>query len=95
MAEYELLVTGIGGQGVQLGAQVVARAAALEGRDTISDGDIVQAAEIALPHRLKRRLFQEGEVEAEHLEVKLDQVKAKLEHAMPASGSADTGKKKP
>jgi 2-oxoglutarate ferredoxin oxidoreductase subunit gamma len=31
--ERELLITGIGGQGVQLAAQVVARAAALEGRD--------------------------------------------------------------
>jgi Pyruvate/2-oxoacid:ferredoxin oxidoreductase gamma subunit len=31
--ERELLLTGIGGQGVQLAAQVIARAAALEGRD--------------------------------------------------------------
>src|SRR3954452_7953942 len=32
MRERELLITGIGGQGVQLAAQVIARAAALEGR---------------------------------------------------------------
>ncbi len=31
--ERELLITGIGGQGVQLAAQVIARAAALEGRN--------------------------------------------------------------
>ena len=38
MAEYELLVTGIGGQGVQLAAQVLARAATLEGRDVMLFG---------------------------------------------------------
>jgi len=31
--ERELLITGIGGQGVQLAAQVLARAATLEGRE--------------------------------------------------------------
>jgi len=38
LAEYELLLTGIGGQGVQLGAQVVARAATLEGREVMFFG---------------------------------------------------------
>lgn len=38
MAEYELLCTGIGGQGVQLAAQVVARAATLEGREVMFFG---------------------------------------------------------
>src|SRR5947209_4758680 len=38
MTERELLVTGIGGQGVQLAAQVIARAAALEGRDVMLFG---------------------------------------------------------
>jgi len=33
--ERELLITGIGGQGVQLAAQVIARAAALEGRSVM------------------------------------------------------------
>lgn len=33
--ERELLITGIGGQGVQLAAQVLARAGALEGRDVM------------------------------------------------------------
>ena len=36
--EHELLLTGIGGQGVQLGAQVVARAATLEGREVMFFG---------------------------------------------------------
>jgi Pyruvate/2-oxoacid:ferredoxin oxidoreductase gamma subunit len=38
MAERELLLTGIGGQGVQLAAQVIARAAVLEGRDVMLFG---------------------------------------------------------
>lgn len=38
MAQYELLLTGIGGQGVQLGAQVVARAATREGREVMCFG---------------------------------------------------------
>jgi len=38
LAEHELLLTGIGGQGVQLGAQVVARAATREGREVMFFG---------------------------------------------------------
>jgi 2-oxoacid:acceptor oxidoreductase gamma subunit (pyruvate/2-ketoisovalerate family) len=38
LAEYEVLLTGIGGQGVQLGAQVLARAATLEGREVMFFG---------------------------------------------------------
>jgi Pyruvate/2-oxoacid:ferredoxin oxidoreductase gamma subunit len=38
VTERELLITGIGGQGVQLAAQVIARAATLEGRDVIFFG---------------------------------------------------------
>jgi Pyruvate/2-oxoacid:ferredoxin oxidoreductase gamma subunit len=38
MTERELLLTGIGGQGVQLAAQVIGRAAALEGRDVMLFG---------------------------------------------------------
>ena len=38
MTERELLLTGIGGQGVQLAAQVIARAAVLEGRHVLLFG---------------------------------------------------------
>jgi Pyruvate/2-oxoacid:ferredoxin oxidoreductase gamma subunit len=38
LPEYELLLTGIGGQGVQLAAQVVARAATREGREVMFFG---------------------------------------------------------
>src|SRR5262245_61218964 len=36
--EREVLVTGVGGQGVQLGAQVLARAAAIDGREVMLFG---------------------------------------------------------
>jgi Pyruvate/2-oxoacid:ferredoxin oxidoreductase gamma subunit len=38
MTERELLLTGIGGQGIQLAAQVLARAAVIEGRDVMLFG---------------------------------------------------------
>jgi Pyruvate/2-oxoacid:ferredoxin oxidoreductase gamma subunit len=38
VTERELLLTGIGGQGVQLAAQVIGRAAALEGKDVMLFG---------------------------------------------------------
>lgn len=38
MAERELLLTGIGGQGVQLAAQLVARAAVIDGREVMLFG---------------------------------------------------------
>ena len=38
MAEHEVMLTGIGGQGVQLAAQVIARAATLEGREVMFFG---------------------------------------------------------
>ncbi|HET6664096.1 MAG TPA: hypothetical protein VFG94_07550 [Acidimicrobiales bacterium] len=38
--ERELIVTGIGGQGVQLATQVLARAAACEGRQAMMFGEL-------------------------------------------------------
>lgn len=48
--------------------------AAFEGRRQISQGDILQAAELALPHRLKRQPFQEVELDRAHLEERLAEV---------------------
>lgn len=67
--------------------------AALDGRARITATDIVQAAELALPHRLRRRPFQEGDVQPEHLEARLDEVRARME-ASGASTSATEVKKK-
>lgn len=69
--------------------------AALEGRASISDADIVQAAELALLHRLRRRPFQEGDIEPERLEQKLEEVRARVQVATPGSGEPETVKKKP
>jgi Mg-chelatase subunit ChlI len=46
--------------------------AAFEGRDCISEVDILLAAELALPHRLKRKPFQETELQFERLEKRLE-----------------------
>ncbi len=58
--------------------------AALEGRSQINDQDIVLAAELALPHRIKGRLFQETALGAYDLEEQLEQVQSEL-------GPGDTG----
>jgi Mg-chelatase subunit ChlI len=42
--------------------------AALHGRRRITDEDIVLAAELALPHRIKGRLMQDAAISAENLE---------------------------
>jgi Mg-chelatase subunit ChlI len=49
--------------------------AALVGRATVAEEDILLAAELALPHRMKRRAFQDAELRMEHLERRLDQSK--------------------
>lgn len=50
--------------------------AALQGRMRISDHDIVLAAELALPHRIKGRIFQDNEISAYDLNERLEQVKS-------------------
>ncbi|MBI5877822.1 MAG: ATP-binding protein [Chloroflexi bacterium] len=50
--------------------------AALSGRDKIRSIDILAAAELALPHRLKRRPFQDTELQFQQLERKLEQARA-------------------
>lgn len=52
--------------------------AALQGRDRINDHDIVLAAELALPHRIKGRLFQDTEMNAYDLEERLEQVQIEM-----------------
>lgn len=52
--------------------------AAFRGRLRINEADILAAAELALPHRLKRQPFQEAEMHLEQLEERLEQVKAEL-----------------
>lgn len=48
--------------------------AAFEGRSAITDRDIALAAELALPHRLKRTPFQQAEMSMEDLQERIDQL---------------------
>ncbi|MGD9091249.1 MAG: ATP-binding protein [Anaerolineales bacterium] len=48
--------------------------AALEGRDSINDRDIALAAELALPHRIKRGPFHQAEISMEDLQERIEQL---------------------
>ena len=48
--------------------------AAFEGRKTITDRDIALAAELALPHRIRRGPFQQAEVNMEDLQERIEQL---------------------
>jgi len=50
--------------------------AAFEGRNAINTHDILIAAELALPHRLKRKPFQETEVALETLADRLEKIES-------------------
>lgn len=50
--------------------------AAFEGRAAISKRDIALAAELALPHRLRRGPFQQVEVNLEDLQARIDQIQS-------------------
>ncbi len=52
--------------------------AAFQGRDQITDTDIVLAAELALPHRIKGRPFQDTSVSAADLENRLEDVQNEM-----------------
>ncbi len=48
--------------------------AAFEGRTKINDHDIALAAELALPHRIKRSPFQQAEITSEQLQERIEQL---------------------
>lgn len=52
--------------------------AALQGREYITDEDIILAAELALPHRIKGRPFQDATVTAYDLEQRLDDIQSQM-----------------
>lgn len=60
--------------------------AAFEGRLTITDRDIALAAELALPHRLKRGPFQQADITMEELQERIEN----LEGAASEGESSDT-----
>ncbi len=53
--------------------------AAFEGRLAINDRDILLAAELALPHRLKRQPFQESSLEFSQLQDRLKHARAQVQ----------------
>jgi Mg-chelatase subunit ChlI len=50
--------------------------AAFEGRHSINQRDIALAAELALPHRLRRGLFQEININLADLQAQIEQIQA-------------------
>jgi Mg-chelatase subunit ChlI len=52
--------------------------AALQGRTDISDQDIILAAELALPHRIKARPFQDASISTYELEDRLEQAQSEF-----------------
>ncbi|HQF70441.1 MAG TPA: magnesium chelatase, partial [Promineifilum sp.] len=74
--------------------------AALQGRDKITDEDIVLAAELALPHRIRGRILQDSALSAGDLSERLEEVQGEMgisdmgEREEEAETSP-SGKKKP
>ena len=69
--------------------------AALMGRAAITDEDILLAAELALPHRLKRKAIHEVELQFEHLEKRLEASKQGTATQTQKSDMPRDVKKKP
>jgi len=63
--------------------------AARQGRTDITDDDILMAAELALPHRLKRSPFQQAEVSLHDLQERLETVQSEL--SSDANGEPEEG----
>ena len=64
--------------------------AAFEGRTHITERDILLAAELALPHRLKRQPFQDPSTQLTQLEQRLEEIQNRVEQET-APASADGG----
>jgi Mg-chelatase subunit ChlI len=60
--------------------------AAFEGRTKINDHDIALAAELALPHRIKRTPFQQAEMTTEQLQERIEQLAGQ---SMPADAEEE------
>jgi Mg-chelatase subunit ChlI len=61
--------------------------AAFEGRTKINDHDIALAAELALPHRIKRTPFQQAEMTTEQLQDRIEQLAGQ---SMPSEAEEDS-----
>ena len=71
--------------------------AAFEGRDKVCETDILLAAELALPHRLRRQPFEDPQSKMEKLEQRLEQARCSVPGSgeqQEAESAAMPGKKK-
>jgi Mg-chelatase subunit ChlI len=64
--------------------------AAFEGRTKINDHDIALAAELALPHRIKRTPFQQAEMTTEQLQERIEQLAGQ---SVPDEASEESSEK--
>jgi len=63
--------------------------AAYQGRTQITTYDILKAAELALPHRLKRHPLQDTEAQIQALSQRLESIRQELEEDMETQQAAD------
>lgn len=63
--------------------------AAFDGRTTITDHDIALAAELALPHRIKRGPFYQAEITAEQLQERIENLVGQSSEGEPGEDSQD------
>ena len=69
--------------------------AAFAGRRRITEMDILQAAELALPHRLKKQPLEDPSANAQNLQARLDEVHTRMrEQQTETVAQADPGEKK-
>jgi len=73
--------------------------AAFEGRTAINERDIALAAELALPHRIKRGPFQQAEMSMEQLQDRIEQLQGQISTDLPneeelQEGEEQTGEQK-
>jgi len=69
--------------------------AAFEGRTKINDHDIALAAELALPHRIKRTPFQQAEMTTEQLQERIEQLAGQSVPSESESEESESQKAQP
>ena len=67
--------------------------AAFNGRAEINESDILQAAELALPHRLKRHPFEDTETDLNNLQARLDEAQNRAQAEQERAAAGDGEKK--
>jgi Mg-chelatase subunit ChlI len=69
--------------------------AAWQGRNAVAEQDILLAAELALPHRLKRQPFEEASMDAGQLEDRLKKARAEAPPDQQNQSKSDQGESAP